>query len=382
MNQSAATPGVSVQPLPESQRPLVPPILKWLPPVVSSLNQTTAAPGDTIVVTGQGFGDTQGAGYVLFSDNGVNWGQPGDLAAFQLLSWSNTEISFLVPVTDSRGYQTVPGTTATVTVTNGGGLHSNVESLAIQSAAPAIPVISSINPTTAGPGDTIVIDGQNFGAQQGAGCILFADNGVNWGQPGDLAAFQIVHWSDTQISFIVPTKDSHGYQVTPGTSATVTVTNSSKLTSSQQNLALHSAVKWPVSANSGVTTIGTTGNGFMQTAVTIDQAGNLTANTQVWDTSSWGPLTGFHGACVVRLYDTFGNVIGTFPAGPYGVEGGQNNPNAWSATLTPAACAELYSISIVNFYDPQYNVPGEITTWIENNASSLATAAKAIVAAV
>ena len=379
MSHSTTT---SEVPLPQPKLPPGPPIPKWLPTVIDSLTSTSAAPGDTVVITGQGFGDSQGAGYILFADNGVNWGQPGDLAAFQLLSWSNTQISFLVPVADSRGYQTVPGTTATVSVTNGGGLRSNVENLAIQAAKTAIPVINSINPTTAGPGDTIVIDGQNFGAQQGAGYILFADNGVNWGQPGDLAAFQVVHWSDTQISFIVPTKDSQGYQITPGTTATVTVTNSGSLTSSQQNLALHTAVRWPVSANSGVTTIGTTGNGFMQTTVTIDQAGNLTANTQVWDTSSWGPLTGFHGACVVRLYDTFGNVIGTFPAGPYGVEGGQNNPNAWTATLTAAAIGELYSISIVNFYDPQYNVPGEILTWITNNASTLATAAKSIVAAV
>ncbi len=382
MSQSTATPEVSLQPLPHPKPPLGPPIPRWLPPVIDSLNLTAAAPGDTIVITGQGFGNPQGAGYVLFSDNGVNWGKPGDLAAFQLLSWSNTQISFLVPVTDSRGYQTVPGTTATVTVTNGGGLHSNAESLAIQTAAPAVPAISSINPATAGPGDTIVIDGQNFGAQQGAGYVLFADNGVNWGQPGDVAAFQIVHWSDTQISFIVPTKDSKGYQITPGTNATVTVTNSGSLTSSQQNLALHSAVSWPVSANSGVTTIGSTGNGFMQTTVTIDQAGNLTANTQVWDTSSWGPFTGWHGACAVRLYDTFGNWLDTVSGGPFGVEGGQNNPNAWNVTLTPAMCAELYSVSVVNFYDPQYQDPGEILTWITNNASTLATAAKAIVAAV
>lgn len=244
-------------------------------------------------------------------------------------------------------------------------------------------MISSINPTTAGPGDTIVINGQNFGAQQGSGYILFADNQVNWGGPGDVAAFHIVHWSDTQISFQVPTKDSNGYQITPGTTATVTVTNSGALTSSQQSLSLHSAVSWPVNANSGVTTIGTTGNGFMQTTVSIDQQGNLTANTQVWDTSNLGFLTGFSGAAAVRVYDTFGNVINTFSAGPFGAQGGQNNPNPWKATLSASECAEIYSISVVNFYDAQdANAINNIASWIESNGTSLAGAATAIVKAV
>lgn len=246
----------------------------------------------------------------------------------------------------------------------------------------ATPAIASISPTAAGPGDTIVMNGQNFGAEQGTGYVLFADNGVNWGQPGDLAQFQVLSWSDTQISFRVPVKDSNGYQITPGTTATVSVTNGGGLISNSVNLQLHSAVKWPVSVNSGITTIGTTGNGFMQTTATIDQAGNLTANTQVWDTSSFGPFTGFHGATVVRIFDTFGNVIGTFPAGPFGVEGGQNNPNAWSATLTAAQCAEIYSVAVVNFYDPQYNDPQAIASWIATNGAGLAGAASAVAALV
>ncbi len=243
------------------------------------------------------------------------------------------------------------------------------------------PAIYGITPATAGPGDTIVINGQNFGAQQGTGYVLFSDNQVNWGQPGDVATFELQNWSDTQISFLVPVKDSQGYQITPGTTACITVTNSSNLTSNTDCLALHSDVKWPVALDSGATQIGNTGNGFMDTSVTIDQAGNLTASTRVWDTSMWGFLTGFHGAVVVCLYDTFGNVIGTFPSGPYGVQGQQNNVNPWSATVSAAACAELYSVSIVNFYDPQYNVPGEIWNWIINNAPAIANAATAVVAA-
>ncbi len=349
-------------------------------PVIDSVNPTTAGPGDTIVVSGQNFGAQQGSGYVLFSDAGTNWGQPGDLATFHLLSWSDTQITFLIPTTDARGYQITPGTTATVTVTNSESLTSGPQSVSLHAAL--APVISSVSPTTAGPGDTIVINGQNFGSPQGNGYILFTDNGVNWGQPGDRATFHLVSWNDTQITFLVPTKDANGYQITPDTNATITVTNGAGLTSGQQTVALHSAVKWPVTANSGVTSIGTTGNGFAQTNVTIDQSGNLTANTQVWDNSSWGIFTGFHAACVVRLYDTFGNIINTFTAGPYGAQGGQNNANPWSATLTTNQCAALYSIAVVNFYDADDTGLTGITSWITSNASTLASAAAAVVAAV
>lgn len=240
------------------------------------------------------------------------------------------------------------------------------------------PVISSISPASAGPGDTVVINGQNFGAAQGNGYVLFSDNGVNWGQPGDVAEFQLINWSSAQISFRVPVKDTNGYQITPGTTANISVTNGGTLTSNTISLPLHSAVRWPVAINSGVTTIGTTGNGFMQTSVTIDQSGNLNAATDVWDTSQFGPLTGFHGGVVVQIYDTFKNVIGTFPSGPYGVQGGQNNENPWKATLSQAQCDQLAYISVVNFYNPQDSV----LNWIESNLSTIASAAKLIAALV
>ncbi|WP_297478640.1 RICIN domain-containing protein [Ferrovum sp.] len=250
------------------------------------------------------------------------------------------------------------------------------------SVAPQAPVIDSINPSEASPGNLIVLNGKNFGAQQGTGYVLFADNGVNWGQPGDVAPFSIQNWSDMQIGFLVPVKGQSSYQVTPGTTASVSVTNSNGLTSNTVELALCSAVRWPLNIDSGQTQIGKTGNGFMDTTVTIDQAGNLTANTKVWDTSGWGPFTGFHGATVVCLYDTFGNLLDTFPAGPFGVEGGQTNENPWSATVPAEKLCELYSVAVVNFYDPQYTVPGEILNWAIANAPAIAAAAKAVAAAL
>src|SRR5262249_24330216 len=56
-------------------------------------------------------------------------------------------------------------------------------------------------------------------------------------------------------------------------------------------------VTFPVTADSGVTRIGSSGNGHMQTAITIDRKGALQASTHTWDTSPWGFLTGVLGAC-------------------------------------------------------------------------------------
>jgi hypothetical protein len=146
------------------------------------------------------------------------------------------------------------------------------------------------------------------------------------------------------------------------------------------NLALTSAVNWPVSANSGQTSIGTTGNGFMQTAVTIEGSGPLTASKRIWDKSGWGPLTGFHGATAIALYDTFGNIVNSFMGGPWGIEGGQDETKPWTGTVSPEIRAVLYSVKVVNFYDPQYNTPGYLATWIENNGPALAAVAAAVVA--
>lgn len=196
-------------------------------PVITSLSATAEGPGAVITITGQNFGAPQGNGYVLFSDAGVNWGGPKDVAAFNLMTWTDTKIDFQVPLPDPRGYQTSPGTTATVTVTNSNNLTSNTVNLQILDT----PVITSLSPTRAAPGDTVVINGQNFGVSQGAGYVLFADAGVNWGGPGDIAAFKILSWSDKQITFMVPIPDYRGYQAAPGV-ALITVTNANNLASS------------------------------------------------------------------------------------------------------------------------------------------------------
>jgi hypothetical protein len=76
-----------------------------------------------VTVHGSGFGAAQGSGYVAFSDQGVNWGAPGNSAAFTVDSWSDTAVTFTVPTPSGTNgvWHVYPGTNAAVTVVNGSG---------------------------------------------------------------------------------------------------------------------------------------------------------------------------------------------------------------------------------------------------------------------
>jgi hypothetical protein len=92
-------------------------------PVVSSLSTTSAQAGQQVTINGSGFGSSQGTGYVAFSDNGTDWGAPGNAASFSVDSWSDTAITFTVPTPSGTNgqYQVWPGTPASVMVVNGSG---------------------------------------------------------------------------------------------------------------------------------------------------------------------------------------------------------------------------------------------------------------------
>lgn len=75
----------------------------------------------------------------------------------------------------------------------------------------------------------MTVTGSGFGASQGSGYVAFSDLGTNWGAPGNAAALTINSWSDTKITFTVPTPSGTNgqYRVWPGTTASVTVVNGS-----------------------------------------------------------------------------------------------------------------------------------------------------------
>ena len=115
-----------------------------------------------------------------------------------------------------------PGKTLTsVTLPDGatmGELH--LFSIGTSTAALTPPVANSVTPATASAGQPVTINGSGFGATQGSGYVEFSDNGSSWGGPGQ-TALKIDSWSDTAVTFTVPSS------VSPGSPASVTVVTGS-----------------------------------------------------------------------------------------------------------------------------------------------------------
>jgi predicted alpha-1,2-mannosidase len=113
-----------------------------------------------------------------------------------------------------------PGKTlASVTLPNGastGTLH--VFSIGTSTSPLSGPVASSVSPSTASGGQQVTINGSGFGASQESGYVEFSDNGSNWGGSGE-TALQIDSWSDSAVTFTVPSSVSPG---TPGSATVVT----------------------------------------------------------------------------------------------------------------------------------------------------------------
>lgn len=86
------------------------------------------------------------------------------------------------------------------------------------------------------------MSGAGFGAVQGAGYVTFVDNGTSWGAPTDAAGFTIVSWDNEQVVFDIPSPSGPGdeWAVTPGTTSTVTVTNTSGAVSNPATISITS----------------------------------------------------------------------------------------------------------------------------------------------
>ena len=102
-------------------------------PVVTSLSAADAQAGQQVTITGSGFGASQGNGYVAFSDNGTNWGAPGNTGTFTVDSWSDTAITFTVPNPSGTNgaFHVWAGTPASVTVVDNAGDVSDSPELGI-----------------------------------------------------------------------------------------------------------------------------------------------------------------------------------------------------------------------------------------------------------
>jgi predicted alpha-1,2-mannosidase len=102
----------------------------------------------------------------------------------------------------------------------------HIFSIGTSTTAMTGPVVSSLSATSASAGGQVTINGSGFGSSQGNGYVAFSDNGTNWGAPGSTPTLTVDSWSNTAITFTVPTA-SGGYQVWAGTPASVTVVGNS-----------------------------------------------------------------------------------------------------------------------------------------------------------
>ncbi|HWG01736.1 MAG TPA: IPT/TIG domain-containing protein, partial [Trebonia sp.] len=94
-----------------------------------------------------------------------------------------------------------------------------------------------ISPGSAAAGTLVTVTGSGFGATQGSSYLHFADDGVNWGAPGNRTTFVIDSWSNTKIVLTVPLP-SDNHSVVPGSTATVEVHTSSGLVSNQVTISI------------------------------------------------------------------------------------------------------------------------------------------------
>lgn len=97
---------------------------------VSLATSKTLRPGSTVRVTGSNFGSSQGTGYVLVSQNSVNYGAPQNYYKIDITHWANNTISFMIP-NGSSGPSLKPGF-ATLQIFNNAGMASPMIPLTIQ----------------------------------------------------------------------------------------------------------------------------------------------------------------------------------------------------------------------------------------------------------
>lgn len=140
---------------------------------LANTSSTSATPGTPITLTGTGFGDDQGSGYVTFGGvRGV------------VQSWSDTRIVAAVPAGAVPGYA---GVYQAGMMSNGVWFRPN-------------PRLDSLSTYRSGPGSTVTFTGIGFGATQGTGYVTFAGTRA-----------MIVAWSDTSVTAIVPACTVPGY---------------------------------------------------------------------------------------------------------------------------------------------------------------------------
>lgn len=144
-------------------------------PTISSLSSYASPAGTVVTITGTGFGATKTSSWVTFA--GVRGTH---------LSWTDTEITAMVPTRSDPGYV--------------GVVVDGVWSNGLYFVPFTQPTISALSASSGQPGTRITITGTDFGGVQGSGEVTFA--GVT---------ATIESWTDTSIVATVPDGATSGY---------------------------------------------------------------------------------------------------------------------------------------------------------------------------
>ncbi|MCL4496341.1 MAG: IPT/TIG domain-containing protein [Firmicutes bacterium] len=190
-----------------------------------------AYPGKIITITGKHFGNQQSTGYVLINQNGINYGAPSDAYKVHIVQWTNNQIQVQIP-NGTSGPALIPGNASLL--------------IATASGQTTLPLRLNITPTphlaanilTASPvlpGQLVTVTGSGFGSQPGHGYVEVTQGTVNYGAPADYYPIWIRHWSNSSVSFMIPTNKEpvdgrYEPNLNPG-KATVTITNDTGLSS-------------------------------------------------------------------------------------------------------------------------------------------------------
>ncbi len=142
-------------------------------PVITSLSAVSGCVDERITVSGSNFGSQQGDSYVFFN------GRPAGV-----VYWSGARIDVTVPYFSGSGPVTV-----TTTAGTSNGVYFTL-----------LPRLKSISPSTAAPGDLIILTGTSFGSSQGSNTISF-----NGKPPASVKS-----WSDMKIEAYLPSDVASG----------------------------------------------------------------------------------------------------------------------------------------------------------------------------
>jgi outer membrane protein assembly factor BamB len=141
------------------------------PPVIAGVLPASAAIGSQVTVNGYQFGASQGSSTVRIGS-----------VECEAVSWSDTQIRFIVPDAASPGAVTV----TTDIWTSNDSVKLNIP-----------PQITGVNPSSGKRGATVQIEGTNFGTVQGKVEL-------------DSTQVKVTQWANSSISFTVPATMPYG----------------------------------------------------------------------------------------------------------------------------------------------------------------------------